>query len=197
MLPANFVKIVNFLFRSIPKKFNVNQISRELEISVGSAYKILKSLEKKGVVVSQEIGNGIYYALNLDKKEAISITQLVLMEDRNKILAKNPLASIYAKDLKDAEDSSRAIILFGSIVDRKDANDVDVLFIIDKGKSKAVEDFCTKLSDLRPRRVNPLLMTTADFKAHIKKQDKVIVDILKKGVILSGEDVIIKTVKGV
>lgn len=197
MLPANLIKIVEFLFRNIPNKFNVNQIARELKISVGSAYKILKSLEKKGVLISQRVGNGIYYVLDLDNKEAENITELVLMESRNTSLAKNPHPSIYAKDLKDAEKLSKAIILFGSILDTKDAKDVDVLFIIDKGKSKAVEDFCMKLSNLKPKRVNPLLMTKADFKANIKKQDKVIVDILRKGIILFGEDVIINILRGV
>jgi len=197
MLPLNLIKIVEFLFRNIPDRFNVNQISRELKISVGSAYKILKSLEKKGVLVSQKIGNGIYYVLNLDNKEAENITELVLMESRSKFLSKNSHASIYAKDLKDTEKLSKAVILFGSILETKNANDIDVLFIIDKGRSKAVEDFCMKLSSLRPKRVNPLLMTMADFKENIKKQDKVITDILKKGVILFGEDAVINILRGV
>jgi len=197
MFPLNLTKIVEFLFRNTPNRFNVNQISRELKISVGSAYKILKSLEKKSVLVSQKIGNGIYYVLNLDNKEAENITELVLMESRNKSLSKNSHASIYAKDFKDGEKLSRAIILFGSILESKDAKDIDALFIIDKGKSKAVEDFCMKLSNLRPKRVNPLLMTMADFKENIKKQDKVIVDILKKGVILFGEDAVINILRGV
>lgn len=197
MLPANLIKIVEFLFRNIPNKFNVNQIARDLKISVGSAYKILKSLEKKGVLISKRVGNGIYYALNFDNKEAANITELVLMESRNKSLKKNLHASIYAKDLKDAEKLSKAIILFGSILDTKDAKDVDVLFIIGKGKSKAVEDFCMKLSNLRPKRVNPLIMTMADFKCNIKKQDRVIADILRKGIILFGEDRIINTLRGV
>ena len=197
MFPLNLTKIVEFLFRNTPNRFNVNQISRELKISVGSAYKILKSLEKKGVLVSQKIGNGIYYVLNLDNKEAKSITELVLMESRNKPLSKNPHALIYAKDFKDGEKLSKAIILFGSILESKDAKDVDVLFIIDKGKSKAVEDFCMKLSNLRPKRINPLFMTMADFKENIKKQDRVITDILKKGVILFGEDTVINILRGV
>lgn len=197
MFPLNLTKIVDFLFRNIPNKFNVNQISRELKISVGSAYKILKSLEKKGVLVSQKIGNGIYYALSLDNREAENITELVLLENRNKMLSKKPLASIYAKDLKEAEKLSKAIIIFGSILETKEANDIDVLFIIDKGRSKVVEDFCMKLSNLRPKRVNPLLMTMADFRGNIKKQDKVVTDILKKGIILSGEDGIINTLREV
>ena len=197
MFPLNLTKIVEFLFRNTPNRVNVNQISRELKISVGSAYKILKSLEKKSVLVSQKIGNGIYYVLNLDNKEAENITELVLMESRNKSLSKNSHASIYAKDFKDGEKLSKAIILFGSILESKDAKDVDALFIIDKGKSKAVEDFCMKLSNLRPKRINPLLMTMADFKENIKKQDRVITDILKKGVILFGEDTVINILRGV
>ena len=197
MFPLNLTKIVEFLFRNIPNRFNVNQISRELKISVGSAYKILKSLEKKSVLVSRKIGNGIYYVLNLDNKEAENITELVLIESRNKSLSKNSHASIYAKDFKDGEKLSKAIILFGSILERKDTKDVDILFIIDKGKSKAVEDFCMKLSNLRPKRTNPLLMTMADFKENIKKQDKVIAGILKKGVILFGEDAVIDILRGV
>ena len=197
MFPLNLTKIIEFLFRNIPNRFNVNQISRELKISVGSAYKILKSLEKKSVLVSLKIGNGIYYVLNLDNKEAENITELVLIESRNKSLSKNSHASIYAKDFKDGEKLSKAIILFGSILERKDTKDVDILFIIDKGKSKAVEDFCMKLSNLRPKRTNPLLMTMADFKENIKKQDKVIAGILKKGVILFGEDAVIDILRGV
>ena len=197
MFPLNLTKIIEFLFRNIPNRFNVNQISRELKISVGSAYKILKSLEKKSVLVSLKIGNGIYYVLNLDNKEAENITELVLIESRNKSLSKNSHASIYAKDFKDGEKLSKAIILFGSILESKDAKDVDILFIIDKGKSKAVEDFCMKLSNLRPKRTNPLLMTMADFKKNIKKQDKVIADILKKGIILFGEDAVIDILRGV
>ena len=197
MFPLNLTKIVEFLFRNIPNRFNVNQVSRELKISVGSAYKILKSLEKKSVLVSRKIGNGIYYVLNLDNKEAENITEIVLIESRNKSLSKNFHASIYAKDFKDGEKLSKAIILFGSILESKDAKDVDVLFIIDKGRAKAVEDFCMKLSNLRPKRINPLLMTMADFKENIKKQDRVITDILKKGVILFGEDTVINILRGV
>lgn len=197
MLPINLSKIVEFLFRNIPKRFNVNQIARELKISVGSAYKILKSLHNNGILVSESIGSSIYYALNLENKETGNIVGLVLIDSRNKTLAENSFASIYAKDLKEAEKFSKAIILFGSVLDKKDAKDIDVLFIIDKGKAKRVEDFCLKLSNLRPKAVNPLLMTMADFRKNIKKQDEVITEILKKGIILSGEDAIVKTLRGI
>jgi predicted DNA-binding transcriptional regulator/predicted nucleotidyltransferase len=197
MLPINLTKIIEFLFRNTPKKFNVNQIARELKISVGSAYNILKSLHKRGILISEDIGSSIYYVLNLENRETENIIELVLIESRNKTLAENSFASIYAKDLKEAEKFSKAIILFGSVLDKKDAKDVDVLFIISKGKSKKIEDFCLKLSNLRPKRVSPLLMTMSDFRKNIKKQDEVITEILKKGIILCGEDAIVKTLRGI
>lgn len=197
MLPVNLTKIVEYLVRNIPDRFNVNQIARNLKISVGSAYKILKSLEKKQILVSENIGNGIYYTLNIKSKEAENLAGLVLIESRNNSLNKNPHASIYAKDLEQAKKFSRAIIIFGSILVKKDANDVDVLFIINKGKAKIAEDFCLKLSNLRPKRINPLLMTALDFRKNIKKQDKVVTEVFKKGVILFGEDKIIKTLKSI
>ncbi len=197
MLPINLTKIVEHLFRNIPSKFNVNQIARGLKISVGSAYKILKSLRKNGILVSESIGNAIYYALNLENKETKNIVELVLIDSKNKSLGKNSSAAIYAKDLKEAERFSKAAILFGSILEKKDANDIDVLFIINKGKAKAVEDFCMKLSNLRPKRVNPLSMTASDFKKNIKKQDRVVADILKKGIILFGEDVVMNALRGI
>ncbi len=197
MLSTNLIRIIEYFFRNIPNRFNVNQIARDLRISVGSAYKIVKSLDKRKILISQRIGNGIYYTLNLDNKETENIVELVLIENKNKSLAENPLASVYAKDLQETEKFSRAVILFGSVLDKKKVNDIDALFLIDKGKGKIVEDFCLKLSSLRPKRINPLLMTTSDFKSNIKKQDKVVVNILKKGIIIFGEEKVVKILRAI
>jgi len=197
MLATNLSKIIEYLLRNIPQKFNINQIARALTISVGSVYKILKFLTKKEVVVSQKMGNAIYYNLNLNSNETKNLVELVLIENKNKLLLKNPQALIYAKDLKELCKFNKIVILFGSILETKDAKDVDVLFIITKGMSKKIEDFCLKLSSLRPKTVNPLIMTAEDLRKNLRKQDKVITNILRKGIILSGEEEIVKILKGV
>ena len=195
MLPNNLSKIIEYLFRNLPNRFNVNQIARSLKISVGSAYNILKLLSQKGILISQNIGNGIYYTLNLDNAQTKSIVELVLIESKNKFLAETPQASIYAKDLKEAEKFCKAAILFGSILERKDAKDVDALFIVTKGKTKKIEDFCLRFSNLRPKRVSPLIMTAADFRKNIARKDMVVADVLRRGVIVFGEDAIIKILR--
>ena len=197
MLSTNLAKIIEYLVRNIPQRFNINQIARALDISVGSAYKILKSLTEKEIVISQGMGNAIYYNLDFNNNETKNLAELVLIENRNKVLSRNPQALIYAKDLQEMDKFSKAIILFGSILKKRDAKDVDALFVINKDMAKRIEDFCLELSSLRPKKINPLIMAAEDLKKNIKKQDKVIINILRKGVILLGEQEIIKILKGV
>ncbi len=62
MLSRNKERIIAYLKNS-ENKPTINQLSRELEISVGSAHKILKEFEQERVVKSEVIGNAIIYSL--------------------------------------------------------------------------------------------------------------------------------------
>ncbi|NOZ64626.1 MAG: winged helix-turn-helix transcriptional regulator [Caldiserica bacterium] len=198
MTNKNTSKILEFLLRNITQSYNINQIAKELKISVGGAHKILKSLEQDNILTSIKLGNAIFYRLNLDSKETQKICELILLESKNRVLKNNPAAKIYAEDLKEVESFSEAMILFGSIlVKGKEARDVDVLFIVKSSQIKKVEDFCLRISSLRPKKVVPLLMSKNDFRNNLKKRDTVVVDILKTGVILSGEETIVKILKEV
>jgi len=191
MLQVNLAKIIEHLSRNYPSQFNVNQIARVLKISVGSAHKILKLLNKKEILKAEKVGNGIYYTINLANKETEHLVKLVLAESRNRSLSKRPDASIYAQDLEKAKKLSKAGVLFGSIIEKKDARDVDVLFIIRRGGVKKIEDFCSSLSRVRPKRINPILMTSIDLRENLKNKDEVVLDIFRKGIILFGEDEIV------
>ncbi len=196
MFSRNTFKIVDFLLRNI-QEYNINETARELKISVGSAHKILKSLEEDKVIKAKKLGNAIYYRLNLESKEARKLSELVLIDSKGRALDSNPQASIYAKDLQGAEGFTKAAALFGSIVDKKQAKDIDVLFITKRNAVKRVENFCLRLSSLRMRKIAPLIMTSNDLKNNIKKRDKVILDIFKKGIIIYGEDKIVEILRSI
>ncbi len=198
MIPENTGKIIEFLIRRPINHYNVNQISRELKISVGSAHKILKSLEKSDIVHSEKIGNNIFYTLNMKNKEAQKLSEIVLIESRNHALTKNSTAKVYADTMEDF-GKARTIVLFGSILTKKDmANDVDVLFVIKSKKNvKDISDFCLEVSKTRSKPVVPLIMTEKDLKKNIKNKDKVILEIIKTGVVLYGEEVLTETIEQV
>lgn len=186
-------KIIEFLLRHRTEEYNINQLSRSLKISPGGVHKILKSLVLKGVAIRKERGNATYYSVNLNDKEAKKLSELVLLESRGSILTSNPQAKVYATDLEKGSQFAKAIILFGSILDKKtQAKDIDVLFLTDKKKVKKVEDFCMELSTIRPKKVIPVIMTVDDFVRNLRKKDEVILEILRTGVVIHGEETIIE-----
>ena len=194
ILSDNTFKIINFLIRNL-ELYNINQIARALNLSVGSVHKILKLSEKRNIVNIKELGNAFYYSINFNNNEAIKISELVLIEDKNNILKENKVANIYAQDLE--KFNAKLIILFGSILNKKDqAKDVDVLFVIrNKEQAKEVHNFCLEISKIRTKKVNPLIMLEQDFINNIKNKNKVIIELIKNGMILKGEDIFIRGIK--
>jgi DNA-binding Lrp family transcriptional regulator len=188
----NKKEIINLVLRNPSSPHNINQISRTLKISVGSAHKIIKELEKKGVVRSTKLGNAIYYRLNFNK-ETIKITSLILAEQKQ-ITFQSPLIKLYGKEIEKIK--AKIIILFGSILEKKEkAGDIDVLFIIPKKEdAKRIYHKCSEISMLKTKQIVPLILTEKDLKEKIEKQEKLILDIIKKGVVLFGEENFIKTI---
>jgi len=194
ILSKNTLKIMNFLIRNL-EPYNINQISRILNLSVGSVHKILKTLEKRYIVNIKELGNAIYYSLNFNNNEVIKLSELVLIEEKEDILKNNKTANVYAQDL--SKFDAKLIILFGSILTKKnEANDVDVLFIVKNERQvKEVNKFCLDISKIRTKKVNLLVMLEEDFIKNLINKNKVIIDLIKNGVSLKGEEILIKAIK--
>jgi len=190
MIPKNTKKIIIYLLRNL-EIVNINQISKNLEISVGSAFKILKELEKNNLVLSSNLGNAKFYQINLNNEETIKWCEILLSEERRNLKG---YSKIYAEEIQKFEHSE-LIILFGSVLNNKDFNDVDVLFITNKPKE--VTRFCLNLSKIRTKPVVPLILKKEDFIKEIKNKKEVALNILKTGIILKGESALLKVLKNV
>ena len=190
MIPKNTKKIILYLLRNL-ELVNINQISKKLSISVGSAFKILKDLEKSNIVVSSSLGNAKFYQIDLNNEDTMRWCEILLSEERRNLKG---YSKIYAEEIKKFEHSE-LIILFGSVLNNKDFNDIDVLFITNKPKE--VTKFCLTLSKIRTKPVVPLILKKEDLIKEIKNNKEVILNILKTGVILSGEGLFIEVLKNV
>jgi len=190
MIPKNTKKIILYLLRNL-ELVNINQISKKLSISVGSAFKILKDLEKTNIVLSSSLGNAKFYQINLNNEETIRWCEILLTEERRNLKG---YSKVYAEEIQKFEHSE-LIILFGSVLDNKEFNDVDVLFITNKPKE--VTKFCLNLSKIRAKPVVPLILKKEDLIKEIKNKKEVVLNILKTGIILRGESVFIEVLKNV
>ena len=121
------------------------------------------------------------YQLNLNNLDAVDICKLILRENKRNL---TPYIKVYSEEIEKFQ--ADIIIIFGSILTKRDFNDVDVLFITDKVKE--VNKFCNEISKIRAKTINPLIMTFNDLINNIKNKHKVILEIMNKGVILKGED---------
>src|SRR3989344_3933641 len=190
MIPKNTKKIILYLLRNL-EIVNINQISKKLSISVGSAFKILKELEKNNIVLSSNLGNSKFYQINLNNEETLRWCEILLSEEKRNLKG---FSKIYSEEIQKFEHAE-IIILFGSILNNKNFNDVDVLFITNKPKK--VTKFCLNLSKIRTKPVVPLILKKEDFIKEIKNNKEAVLDILKTGIILKGESTFLGILKNV
>lgn len=195
LFPKNTQKLLEHLLRNPVERFNVNQLARDAGMSVGSAHRIAKALEQRRILAAERVANSILYTLNLRERESRSVAELVLMERRERILRKAGAARLYGRELLQCP-GAEAIVLFGSILTRgESAGDVDALIIVrNKADAAGASGFCTGLSKTRAKPVVPLVMTPADLAAKLRQRDAVVLDIMRAGVVLSGESAIVEAV---
>lgn len=190
----NTTRILSFLLRNL-EQYNINQIARALDLSVGSAHKILKTLEENNIINAKELGNAKYYSLNFENYEALKYCELILTEEKNSLLKENKTAKVYAQDLE--RYNAEVIVLFGSVLSKEEqARDIDVLFIIkNKKEIENINKLCLEISKIRTKKINPLIMLKEDLTQNIKNKNKATIEIIKKGIVLKGEENFVKSIK--
>ena len=192
MIPKNTAVIIMYLLKNIEELgYNINQIAKRNKISVGSAFKILKDLEKDGIIIKKEISNASHYKLNFDNLETIKLCELLLLAEKRDLRGH---AKIYAEDIikfKDAE----MIIIFGSVLRGKEFNDVDVLFLTNQ--TKKINNFCLEISKVRIKPVVPLIIKQEDLIKAMKNKKEAILGMIKEGIVLKGESIFMEVIKNV
>ena len=191
MITDNEKKIIRFLLANFSTDGSINQIAKNCELSPNGAYEILKKFEKRGILLPKKISNLKSYKINFASIEARKTLELVLIQDY-------PAKVRYRhEDLKAFEKIAKLCIIFGSYLSKKDPNDLDVLFVIKKADYKKYSELLERAKIISPIKIHDIIQTKEDLIKNIKKQDKIIKDVLASGVILWGHDFLIEVVKDV
>lgn len=189
-MAKNTAAITRYLLRNRDRNgHNINQLARTLKISVGSAFKILKGLENKKILNAQSIGNARYYKLDLGNNETVKLCELLLLEEKRQLTG---YAKLYAEELQKFENAE-LIMLFGSILHKKEFNDVDAVFVTDK--TKETSKFCLQISKMRTKPVVPLILTKKGIISELKAGNPAILSAFKEGIVLKGESIFIEVLK--
>ncbi len=190
-MTLNEARAVDFLVRHFRERTSINGMARRLRLSPNGAYRLLKRLEAAQVIVPERIGNAVYFRMNLESELGRAFAMAALLQQDL-----NSYAKVQAHDLERLKKQVSCCILFGSVLDRGGgAHDIDVLIVVPKKGYRKVQASLDGLGMVKSKKIHPLFQTAGDFVRNIRKNDEVILDILKKGAVLWGAGVVVEAIR--
>ncbi len=180
--PNKEQKIIILLFRDILTIYNSRSISKIVGITHAGAFKILKRLEKRGIVQALAIGKAITYSLNFSNPVTHKELELALVLEAQTLKR-------WLYELRELEDKAQCVILFGSIIiNEKKARDVDLLVIAQKEDMDAIRAIIKRKNEVTRKKIHLILQSPEDFKSDVTHKNKVMIEIIKKGIVLFGHE---------
>ena len=164
-LSDNEFSVISFLVRNFTERLTIRNVAQKLNFSAAGVFNILKKLEKHNIVVGEKLGTGLFYSINLENKTAEHLAAIVLLYSEEKI------EKINIEQLKQAK---------AAIFDKK-----SLLLVIDN---------VTSLDIVIPN-IDVIAKTEDEIIGLIRKKDSVMLQLLKKGVVLFGEDKVVSIIK--
>ena len=164
-LSDNEFSVLSFLVRNFTEKLTIRNIAQRLNFSPAGVFNILKKLEKQNIVKGQKLGTGLFYEINFENKIAEHLAKIVLLHSDEKF------EKINHAHLKHA----RAAIFAGKIL----------LLITDNVTS----------IDIQLSNIEIITKTEDEIIDLLRKKDSATLQLLKKGIVLFGEDKIVEIIK--
>ncbi len=170
-LSKNEFNVIGFLIRNFSKRFTIRNIALNLKISAAGAHAVLKKLEKSNIVKAERLGTGLFYYVDLDNKVANHLASIVLIEqfDVKKI------------NFEEVEKESKAAIFDGKRLLVVTSND-DI-----------VKDICYRSF----KEIKVICKGEEEFIDALRDKEKDVLEILEKGNLLFGEDLVLNSIKKV
>ncbi|MBI4447757.1 hypothetical protein HY643_02160 [Candidatus Woesearchaeota archaeon] len=130
------IQIAKYLFKHYKDRYNARQLARILNINHAHANKLCNLLADKKLLVREEIGNSVFFSYEYSNKLAIKFMEYTLSLEEKEFPS---WLSALSHSLKKFKDCIKMGLVFGSSINTKDFNDVDVLLVYGVEKSKDIK----------------------------------------------------------
>ena len=163
------MELILTIFKNPTDDFNANNISLKIGVTPMGALKIMKRLEKQGILTSKKIGKAVFYKINLDKDYVADYLIFLLKREAE-------LSSPYIKRwINEARRINNAdiAILFGSALKKdSEAKDIDILVVTDQKRFKKAKGEIDDINKINEPKLHAVYQTLNDLKDNIKRKDK-------------------------
>ena len=175
------------IFKSPEKDYNTSEIAKLLGITPMGSLKIARRLEKENILKSKKIGKAKIYQLNMQNHYVKDYLKFLLKREAEQSPS---YIKVWISELRKIKNADVAI-LFGSILRKKEAKDIDALLITNQKKFSELKKEIESINLINIKKLHPMYQSKEDVNENIKKEDKALLNAIK-GIIALGEDKIIE-----
>jgi len=186
----NEMKFILTILKNPKLDYNANNISKKIGITSMGALKIAKKLEKESILISRELGKAKFYKLNLNNDYVKKYVVFLLKRESEQV---SYYTRKWVNEVKKINNAD-IIILFGSILRKKEVKDVDVLLITNEKRFSKLKKEVEEINFVNTKELHPIYQTEKDFKTNIEKKDKIVLDAIR-GIVVFGEDKFMELIK--
>ncbi|HRZ86048.1 MAG TPA: nucleotidyltransferase domain-containing protein [Candidatus Paceibacterota bacterium] len=182
----NEQKIVKLLFKDFFSFYNSRIISKVIGISHAGAFKLLKNMTKKELVIPVRVGQATIYSLNQENPIVLRAVEMALTIEAQEYKR-------WQEEFDELKNYVKFAILFGSILkNEKSAKDIDLLIVADKNNFSKIKKIVQDRNNLLNRKVHLLLQNISDFENDVRIKKKTMLEIISNGIVLFGQQEIVK-----
>lgn len=192
-ITGNEIRVLLALFKDFSSDYNANSLSKKSGLTPMGTLKILKRLEKQQILKSRQLGKAVFYKPNLNDYTKAQIKFLLQKEAEES----PPRIKMWVKELRKFRETAEIGILFGSILKGEKFNDVDLLLVINKSQNRKVNQLIKEIDNINVKKIHVIRQTKNDLKSNLKNKDRVLLNILRSGIVLFGYEEIIGVVEDV
>lgn len=186
-------KLLLHVFKDFSSVHTVTSLANALGLSRVGVWKILKRLSAEKYITVTPVGAGKTSASVIKINWANPFVKKVL----SLYLAEEALKQRrWAVNFAELEKVAGFIILYGSILQSPQANDIDILGVVKKGMFVKAQVIIDTVQKTQSRKVHAINFTETEFRAELKKTNPVFVSAVKNGVVLFGQDCFIEFMQG-
>lgn len=188
MLTPNEKKVLRYLVAYNDKDSSINELAKECSLSPNGAYKILKKLEKEGVLQQKAVANIRSFKIMCPSLKAKRLIEWAFMDAIEGRL-KYRLA-----DLSPLQNIVDVCLAFGSYTTaKKTPADLDLLVILKKNKYQEYKRVLEKVQGIVPIPIHDVVQTWQDLD---NPKNAIMRQALRGGVVLWGQDKLVEVLCG-
>jgi len=187
----NEMNVLLRIAKDVSKDYNANNLAKESGLTPMGALKILKRLEKQGILKSRKLGRAIFYKPDYENNYAKTFLQFLLQKEAEET---QPRLKRWITEVQKLKETAETVVVFGSILE-KEGDDVDILIVLKPEDQKKLDNQLNELNEINVKRIHPIKQSADDFTENIRRGDKVVLAAVKNGVVAFGYEKMVEALE--